>query len=787
MKKITFLLALLLSVVSAGSLSADNTLLTTANGLPGTLSNGQYSFTSDAITATSAAKHIRITFYDTYGHNTWADSYKFVCLSEFYLYKADGTEIDLAASNFSTNATEATGEGPLSNICDGETGSGNYWHSAWNNSVGTYHYLQIAVPDDVTDLTSFKIGWVTRNASNAPISFMVQTSSDAAPHFGDFATTFGNLYEIPEFAAEFNPTATDANAALLSAFSTFALDQNQDAVKTAVDTYNANAAVTNKILTTLHGLPSAQTTGQITWKSDLINLVSEANAIRLTVKRTNTMAKSNGHVFFTLAEFDLYDSSDNEIALTVEDFSTNAQEASEGPIAGICDNDLNSYLHTAYNNPPNEDHYLMVNFPSALQEFKIGLTSRNQNNIPSFIVIEPLTVADVKSDLQAVIDALTPYESLIGPDFGQYNTGSYTLSDELTTANAVIANASATVPQILAAIEQLQAVQSSLDINKPAAGSFIRIKAASNSTKAPGYYLSADTFTPSGKQSRATFTADKDGDNNAKSIFYFADNKLLNYSTGYYITLVSNFASYNAVGESTSVAFGTDTGVKSVYTVTLNGARHLYAQSGTESGTTYYYADCGGNTAYGAGYDFDIEEVNALPVTVTAAGYATFCAPVAVSINSNVKAYKATKETGKLVLTEITDVIPANEPVIIAAAEGTYDMEITTTEATVTGNDLVGTLAAETVTAASCYTLQNLASGVGFYRYSGTVLGGFKAYVAGASDGTSRGLALDFGNTTGLEVINADGTSATIYDLSGRQVKAAQKGFYIVDGKKVIK
>lgn len=70
MKKITFLLALLLSVVSAGSLSADNTLLTTANGLPGTLSNGQYSFTSEAITASSAVKHIRITFYDTFGHNT---------------------------------------------------------------------------------------------------------------------------------------------------------------------------------------------------------------------------------------------------------------------------------------------------------------------------------------------------------------------------------------------------------------------------------------------------------------------------------------------------------------------------------------------------------------------------------------------------------------------------------------------------------------------------------------------------------------------------------------------
>lgn len=177
MRKITFFLSLLLAFAGAATVSADNIPLTSENGLPGTLAGGQNTFQSDVITSQTAAKVIRLTFFDTKGHNTNADSYKFVCISEFYLQDKDGNEIDLTAANFSTNATEPTGEGPIANICDDNTASGNYWHSAWSAGIGTYHYLQIAVPEDIADLTEFKMKWITRNDNNSPIQMLVTTGT----------------------------------------------------------------------------------------------------------------------------------------------------------------------------------------------------------------------------------------------------------------------------------------------------------------------------------------------------------------------------------------------------------------------------------------------------------------------------------------------------------------------------------------------------------------------------------------------------------------------------------
>lgn len=134
MKKFTkFVLSLCAFVFGgiAAHAESETILLNTSNGLPGTLSNGQYTFESSKLTAKNPFKFMRLTFFDTYGHNTNSDNFKFVCLSEFYLLKDDGTQISLTASNFSTNAQETRqGEGPMTNICDGNTAKENYWHSA---------------------------------------------------------------------------------------------------------------------------------------------------------------------------------------------------------------------------------------------------------------------------------------------------------------------------------------------------------------------------------------------------------------------------------------------------------------------------------------------------------------------------------------------------------------------------------------------------------------------------------------------------------------------------------
>ena len=64
------------------------------------------------------------------------------------------------------------------------------------------------------------------------------------------------------------------------------------------------------------------------------------------------------------------------------------------------------------------------------------------------------------------------------------------------------------------------------------------------------------------------------------------------------------------------------------------------------------------------------------------------------------------------------------------------------------------------------------------------------AYLANMQGEESK-IAIRFPNgeisTIDSAVLQKPSTNGNVYDLSGRQVKAAQKGFYIVDGKKVIK
>lgn len=180
MKKITSLLLLLCVALMGGTTASAETIkLTTSNGLPGQLNGKQYTFESEALTVQKPFKYMRLTFFDTYGHKTNADNFKFVCLSEFYLLKEDGTEIPLTVDNFSTNARETTGEGPITNICDDNTGSDNYWHSSWSSAIGEYHYLQIALPESMDPISTYKLKWITRNQNNAPISLAVTTGNTA--------------------------------------------------------------------------------------------------------------------------------------------------------------------------------------------------------------------------------------------------------------------------------------------------------------------------------------------------------------------------------------------------------------------------------------------------------------------------------------------------------------------------------------------------------------------------------------------------------------------------------
>ena len=141
--------------------------LTGGDGLLSTISlndagTRQYEYTSPVLTLEEASNVIYFTFLLGTSNNGVAgldeSGYPFVAFAEFYLYDGDGNEIALDASNFSTNAQEAS-EGYIENICDDDRST--FWHSTWSDGANDYHYLQITLPEG-QEVSDFRFGYFTR-------------------------------------------------------------------------------------------------------------------------------------------------------------------------------------------------------------------------------------------------------------------------------------------------------------------------------------------------------------------------------------------------------------------------------------------------------------------------------------------------------------------------------------------------------------------------------------------------------------------------------------------------
>lgn len=183
-----------------------------------------------------------------------------------------------------------------------------------------------------------------------------------------------------------------------------------------------------------------------------------------------------------------------------------------------------------------------------------------------------------------------------------------------------------------------------------------------------------------------------------------------------------------------------------------------------------------------------------LEVVIGEAAYATTYLPFDVTLSENVKAYAVTEitETNYAKLTGKAD-IPANTGAILAG-EGTHTLTIAEATSDWTGNKLLGSNAPEKVAVESYVLAMPEGKIAGFYKATMTE-GGFqnnanKAYLpASAVASGARFLSFDFGTETAIESIEGaeDAANTVVYDLAGRRVQKAQKGLYIVNGKKVVK
>ena len=364
----------------------------------------------------------------------------------------------------------------------------------------------------------------------------------------------------------------------------------------------------------------------------------------------------------------------------------------------------------------------------------------------------------------------------------------YVIADDVKTAvnNAVtvVATKSSDDAAINAELTALNALAFPT-INLPKVGSFYRLK-----NGASGWYATSDLRTGETEHSAKLYMAE-DG-TQANTIWYVdANNALLSYTKGKYLGDMSSDWSFEAVGSTGNA------------TTFVQGATIGKMQIKPSSGRSLYgdkvRVDAAGEANNSGNYEWTIEEVTTLPVTITAAKYATFYCPVAVTLSDGLTAYYvSTAGNGYVSMTEISGVIPANTGVLLYA-----DVEEPTTyNLTIGGNAsevsslLTGTVAS-TYIAEDAYVLSKPAeSEIGFYtatknQQDGTswLNNGFKAYLPKPAGSNSRFFVFDFGGTeTAIEGVEAESTAnAVVYDLAGRRVQNAQKGVFIVNGKVVVK
>lgn len=483
---------------------------------------------------------------------------------------------------------------------------------------------------------------------------------------------------------------------------------------------------------------------------------------------------------------------DSEVA----DATAIMMSSDNGGAAMHCANKGNSYKIMnwtgAYSNMTSAECAFKVTKIGDLDDVTLQLIENAVNAYEAPIII-PAKLAE----LNAIVEKLENYEPYIGTGYGKYtcsNENFVTIIDQLRTFHTEqTANATASVADIDEKINEANLLIQAVTINTPADGSFLRI---TRSVDENSYLIGENNA------NRTKFAADMGED--ASSIFYYTEGKLLSYKTGKYLTATSNMLHYTTtVGAAagTTIDFIESKTVGAYCVVFANKSRYLYASGNGNSD--------GAGSDGDENYRFSLQETTILPVTVGTTTYVSFYAPVAVTLPAGLKAYYVSAASStKATMEEVGSVIPANTGVILHGEPNTYNLTIGGTAEAIDENKLLGTVASEYKTD-DAYVLAAKDDNVaGFYvaeknistdntndteetTYESFLNNGFKAYLpASVVPSEARFLSFDFGTETGIvetENGNHKTENSAVYDLAGRRVKAAQKGLYIVDGKKVVK
>ena len=251
-----------------------------------------------------------------------------------------GSNILTSADQLSTNKQE-TGEGPISNLVDGDKNT--YFHSTWdaNNEDKAYAYMQIDLKGAHRDLLlDYTKRYNFTGNKGYPIQFHV------------FATN----------------TPNDEESWKDCGYSKF------------LRYYNDN-----------------KQNGQT-----IVRLGGDYQYVRLQVEKTGGMDKSKGNLYFALGELAIYPVTSYKEAPYAEkdglitdasQLSSNAVEPTEGSLAALIDNDITTYFHSTWSEENLMDvfHYLQIDLNDAYKQIALKYSKRQvdaDNGSPVTLRIE---------------------------------------------------------------------------------------------------------------------------------------------------------------------------------------------------------------------------------------------------------------------------------------------------------------------------------------------------------------------------------------------------------------
>ena len=194
---------------------------------------------------------------------------------------------------------------------------------------------------------------------------------------------------------------------------------------------------------------------------------------------------------------------------------------------------------------------------------------------------------------------------------------------------------------------------------------------------------------------------------------------------------------------------------------------------------------------------FDATKAKYTMTAIADGKFGTLVLPFAAQLPTDGKAYALDGELnvidGELVGSAVTS-LAANKPVLVTKAGEYTASAVSVAETSASQINTNGNLTGvyqNTEAPVGSFVLQNhpATQGVAFYLVGEVkpTVKPFRAFIP-AQDAKVKAIKVVFdGEATGIKEITSDNTKAEIFDLSGRRVAKAQKGVYIINGKKVIK